>query len=569
MIAKTVSAQRKSDKNILCQTGFQGSASLLWAVAVFSVFVNMLMFTGPVFMLQIYDRVLSSGSQETLLALFLIVTFLFAVMAVLDHLRKLILIRIGARFHQRTGATVLEISMSATPSNGTRIDKFQDDLRVIQRIFTSNTAAALFDLPWTPVFVFGIALFHPWLGLLAAAGVAVFVLLAVANNMCAARSIANACAGLSLSDKLTGYLKLDPRSATSDGIAANALARWSEFRNSYLENTVRACDIHSLFASLSSTLHLFFQAATLGLGAYLVLGQDLSPGAMIAASILLGRALAPVDRVVGQWLLLRHARQAWRDIDNLMSHSAQPRFQTETALRQGDLCVKDVTLVPPNAKKPALRQVAFTVAPGQALAVAGPCGSGKSALAKALVAEWPVARGNIKFSGIAVAHLGPGARAESLGYLPQIARLYPASIAENIARLSPMPDHASVTTAARTAGIDDLILSLPNGYDTKIRDVDAGLSTGQLRAIALARAIFGQPAFIVLDDPTAHMDASGRKSFLLLLDALRRNGCTIVVLTNDREAIGACDQVLALDQGHIVSHVLSAHQPLTLSARSA
>ncbi|WP_372893544.1 type I secretion system permease/ATPase [Rhodosalinus sp.] len=522
----------------------------LWFVGIFSFFVNLLMLAGPLYMLQIYDRVLSSRSVETLLALSLIVAFLYAMMGLLDYARGRIMARVGARMRARLDRRVFDavVRKSALLPDEHATTGLRD-LDAVQRLTAAPALMALFDIPWTPFFLVGIALFHPWLGYLAVAGGTILICFAVLNQIFSRRPNSEGNSAVFRSDIMAGQIRDEAETVQSLGMRHNAFDRWKRGRDQALEGTLASADISGSFTSATKSFRLFLQSAMLGVGAYLVLQGELTPGAMIAGSILLGRALAPVELAIGNWPLFQAARQGWDSLAKLLSEVPPESDPTPLPRPRARLDVQQLTMVPPGGTQAALRMVTFSVQPGQAVGVIGPSGAGKSTLARALTGVWRPTGGRIRLDGATLDRYPADVLGAYIGYLPQKVELFDGTIAENIARLSTEPDAARVVEAAKQADAHEMILQLPEAYDTQVRGAGARLSGGQIQRIGLARALYGDPVILVLDEPNSNLDNDGSVALNNAIRSLKEAGRAVLVMAHRPAAIRECDQLLILDNG--------------------
>lgn len=527
------------------------SRSLYWAVAVFSFFVNLLMLTGPLYMLNIYDRVLSSRSFETLLALSVLVAFLYAIMGILDFVRGRIMGRVGARFQADLDRRVFGAVLMATTLNRAPREAATGlrDLEAIQRIITSPALMALFDLPWVPLFFFGIFLFHPLMGILAVAGAGILLIVALLNQFTTRRPLQAANSASFASEQLGAHIRSESEMVHSLGMRSAAFDRWQIARGNALNTTIDAADASGRFTALTKSFRLFLQSAMLGLGAYLVLMNELSAGAMIAGSILLGRALAPIELLVGQWALFQRGREGWRNLSELLGQIPAEEPRTQLPKPKAHIVADQVTVVPPGEQMASLRMISFAVSPGKAVGVIGTTGAGKSSLARALTGVWKPAAGKIRLDGAALDQYDPDVLGEHIGYLPQRVQLFDGTIKENIARMSMAPDDAKVIAAAKTADAHEMILKLPEGYDTVVSATSGRLSGGQIQRIGLARALYGDPVIIVLDEPNSNLDNDGSIALNKAIKALKADGKAVFIMAHRPSAIQECDLLLVLENG--------------------
>ncbi|MGR3453812.1 type I secretion system permease/ATPase [Pseudooceanicola sp.] len=526
------------------------SRHLFWAAAIFSMFANLLMLTGPLYMLQVYDRVLSSRSVATLIALSTIVAFLFLVMGILDYTRARILARVGANFQSRLDRRVFD---AVVRRSAVRPDELAAtglrDLESIQRLLGSNALVALFDLPWTPIFLAGVSLFHPWLGILALSGGAVLVVLTMLNQMISRNPQLEASRNAVWSEMMSDQLRTESEMLQAMGMREAAFRRWQTARETTLTSQLRSNDLTGTFSSVTKTFRLFLQSAMLGLGAYLVLQGELSAGAMIAGSILLGRALAPIELAIGQWPLVQRASSGWRNLGRLLTEVPPESARTALPRPQARLDVIQATVIPPGESAAALRLISFSVQPGQAVGVIGPSGAGKSTLARTLTGAWRVAGGKVRLDGAALDQYDPTELGRYIGYLPQRVQLFDGTIAENIARLRPDRDDAKVIEAAKLADAHEMVLKLPDGYDTRVTAAGGRLSGGQIQRIGLARAMYDDPVILVLDEANSNLDNEGSQALNRAIRTLKSRGCSVLVMAHRPSAIQECDMLLMLDNG--------------------
>jgi PrtD family type I secretion system ABC transporter len=526
------------------------SRALYWAVGLFSLFANLLMLTGPMYMLQVYDRVLSSGSVETLVALSLLMVFLYVIMGLLDYVRGRIMLRVGMRFQQALEKRVFQAVMrkaAVLPDQGT--SSGLQDLVNVQRLITAPLVIALYDIPWTPIFFAAIFVFHPLLGAMAVGGAAALILITLANQLLSRRSQRDAGVLQHGAQTMADHMRREAETMRAMGMGDAGCLRWHRIQSRAMTREMEAANISGSFATLTKTLRLFLQSAMLGLGAWLVIGGQMTPGGMIAGSILLGRALAPVESILNQWPIAQQGLQSWHSLGALLGEvpAEQPRLALPKP--QAQLSVKSITVVPPGERVAALKSLSFTVGPGQAVGVIGPSGAGKSTLARALVGLWPVAGGHLRLDGAALDQFGAEVLGRHIGYLPQKVQLFEGSLAENIARLALVPDAEKVVAAARMAGAHDLILSLPQGYETPVRSEQTRLSGGQLQRIGLARALYDDPVLVVLDEPNANLDNDGSAALNAAIRKIKAQGQAVLVMAHRPAAIQECDMILMLEGG--------------------
>ena len=529
------------------------SKRLFVSVGLFSVFVNILMLTGPLFMLQVYDRVLTSRSEATLVTLIGIVAFLFLMMGVLDHARGRVLARAGARLQARLDSRVLRaiLARAIAPAERARPATGVRDLEAIQRFFAGSGPFAFFDAPWTPVFLCALFMFHWTLGALAVFSGVLLLLIAHLNQARTARLQQEVGEAHNRSTHFVEQMRASSETVQGLGMQDAVIARSGALRDELLDRALAASDRSGFFGVTSKTLRLFLQSMMLGLGAWLAIHGQVSFGVMIAASILLGRALAPIDQAVAQWPQLQRVLAARRSLAELLRQT--PPEQARTALPQPHAIMEaqGLTVAAPGATVPAVRGATFRLEPGQAAGIAGPSASGKSTLARALAGVWRPAGGSVRLDGAALDQYGQ-TLGQHIGYLPQEVVLFEGTVAENIARMSPAARDEDVVDAARRTGAHEMILRLPGGYDFEVSAGGAALSGGQRQRIALARAFYGAPVVVVLDEPDSNLDADGTTALAHAIEQHKRHGGAAVIVAHRQSAFAQCDQVYVMEGGRLV-----------------
>jgi len=521
------------------------------SVAIFSVFVNLLMLTGPLFMLQIYDRVLSSRSEATLVALLVLVTGLFGMMGILEFIRGRVLARAGARFQSLLDSRVMVavLRRSVQPAERAKPNTAARDLEAVRQLLAGPAPFALFDMPWAPIFIAVIFLFHPVLGWISVFGAMILVVLTLMNQLRSREPSAESQRATSEAENLGEALRQNAEAVQGLGMRGVGLGRWLKLRQEALSRQVVASDRTAGYTSSSKALRFYLQSVMLAAGAWLVLQQQLSAGMMIAASIMLGRALAPVEQAIGQWGLAQRAARGWAALIELLEKTPPEIDKTALPAPKGFVDVQGVTVVTPGDNHPVLRAINFKVQPGTALGVIGPSGAGKTTLAKVLVGIWRPAAGKVRIDGAAVDQWPEDTLGAHMGYLPQEIGLMSGSVAENIARMAEDRDDAEVVAAAQRAGAHDILLALPHGYDTQIGAGGQRLSGGQRQRVALARALYSDPPVLVLDEPNANLDAPGEQALVDAIREAKSRGKTVIIMAHRPSAIAACDLLLMIDKG--------------------
>ena len=529
------------------------SRRLFASVGFFSIFVNLLMLTGPIFMLQVYDRVLSSRSEATLITLVAITAFLFLMMGILDHARGRLLARAGARLQAKLDARVLRAILTraissaerARPATGLR------DLAAIQRFASGNGPFAFFDAPWTPVFLCVLFMFHWMLGVLAVFSGCLLLLLALLNQARTGRLQREVGEATARSAHFVEQMRSSSETVLGLGMQDAVISRSGALRDELLARTIAASDRSGFFGVTTRTLRLFLQSMMLGLGAWLAIQGQVTFGVIIAASILLGRALAPIDQAVGQWPLLQRVLVARRSLAALLEGTPPERPRTDLPMPRAILEAQGLIVAAPGARIPAVRGAAFRLEPGQAAGIAGPSASGKSTLARALAGVWPPVAGSVRLDGAELEQYG-GALGRHIGYLPQEIALFEGTVAENIARMSPDAKDEDIVAAAKRTGAHEMILKLPGGYDSQVSAGGAALSGGQRQRIALARAFYGSPVVVVMDEPDSNLDADGTMALAHAVQGHKKRGGAAVIVAHRHGAFAQCDVVYVMEAGRPV-----------------
>jgi ATP-binding cassette, subfamily C, bacterial len=525
----------------------------LLLIALFSVFVNLLMLTGPLFMLQVYDRVLASRSEPTLVALLILIVGLFAAMGLLEAVRGRIGTRIGATFQADLDARVFRAAMNAPQSVAKEAGTALYDLEAVRRFAGSPLAFAFFDLPFAPLFFGAIFILHPLLGWLAIGGGVLLVIIMLLNQVFSRKPTEVAGRTSAAATRISEQIRTQSDTVRGLGMSGAAIVRWRRDRDTALTSEIALSDRNGGFGSTTKILRLFLQSAMLALGAWLVIRNEVTGGAMIASSILMGRALAPVEQLVSGWANVARAAKGWSSLRVLLDTVPLPVPRISLQRPDGRLTITDLAIVPPGDTKPTLQRMTFSVEGGQALGVVGESASGKSSLARALVGLWRPAAGEVRLGGARLDQYDEDALANHVGYLPQDVVLFDGTIAQNIARLAETPDADAVIVAAKLAGAHDIILSLPKGYDTPIGSTGARLSGGQKQRIGLARALFGDPVLVVLDEPNSNLDAPGSEAINAAIRDLKSRGSVVVIMAHRPAAITECDLILMIKAGQNVA----------------
>jgi len=517
--------------------------------ALFSLAINALLLVPPLYMLQVFDRVLASRSGETLAVLSAAAVVALLVMALLDVLRARLLAMGGVALDRRLGPRVIDglLVHTARLSGATYLNGLRD-VNTLRGFLGGTGLMTLFDAPWLPFFLLVIFLFHPLLGAVALAGAVVMIMLAWLNEKLTREPLESAQVE---SRRAARFIDANVRNAevvTALGMLPAVTRRWARLNDTALLEQMRASRVGGTFSGSTKFARQFIQLAMLAAGAYLVVAQDVTAGVMIAATILLGRALAPVETLVAGWRNLVEARSAWRRLDQLLKATPRAEPHTELPVPKGKVEVEKVVFG--FKDKPIVRGVSFALQPGEALALIGPSASGKSTLARLIVGVWKPVAGVVRLDGADVATWPREGLGPHIGYLPQDVELFGGTVAENIARLGE-PEAAEVIRAAQRAHVHDLVVRLPKGYDTEIGESGQALSPGQRQRIALARALYGNPRLVVLDEPNANLDHEGEDALVRALAVLKADGVTVVIIAHRPSLLRGVDKMLVLREGAV------------------
>ncbi|CNG33639.1 ABC transporter [Yersinia intermedia] len=523
----------------------------LWGIGLFTAVINLLMLAPAIYMLQVYDRVLASANTMTLLMLTILVLGIFAFIGLLEWIRSAVVIRLGTRIDMQLNQRVFNAAFtSQLMGHKTPAAQALNDLTSLRQFATGNALFAFFDAPWFPFYLLVIFLLHPWLGALAAAGACMLIFLAWLNHWICKKPLKEASITTVQATQQANANLRNADAIQAMGMLKALRERWLRQHSQFLYQQNVASDKSSRVTALSKSSRQALQSTMLGLGALLVIEGAITAGVMIAGSILVGRVLGPIDQVIAVWKQWSHTRLAYQRLSDLLAQYPQPTTGMVLPPPQGKLSVKQLTVCKPGTHIPVLQSINFELQPGDVLGVLGPSGSGKSTLAKLLVASQSAFSGSVRLDSADLSQWDKNHLGTFIGYLPQDIQLFRGSIAENIARFGPV-DNEKVIAAAQLADVHDLILHLPQGYDSQLGDEGEGLSGGQRQRIALARAVYGVPRLIVLDEPNASLDKEGEKALLAGISQLKRQGSTIVMVTHKPELLSGSDYLLFLNNGQM------------------
>jgi len=522
------------------------------SVGFFSFFVNALMLVPSFYMLQVYGRVVTSGSIPTLVMLTLIMTILLGTMGSLEWVRSRIMVRLSTRLDVLLSRDLYRASFRKALDSGGMDASAQplNDLTGLRQFLTGNGLFAFFDTPWLPVYIGVMFLFHPWYGWFAIACAIVLLVLAVVNEKLTGKAIAEANRQNIAANLHTNKTLRNAEVIESMGMLETLMGRWGERQRQVLLLQSQASDKGGMVTSFSKTFRMLSQSLILGLGAYLAVEHEINPGLMIAGSILLGRALAPIDLMIGSWKGFISARSQYARLNDILDEQQAEPQRMSLPAPEGHVLVENLIVSAPGSKAPILKNVSFAVPAGSVVGVIGPSASGKSTLARALLGVWAPQHGVVRLDGADINNWDKRELGPYVGYLPQDIELFEGSISENIARFREV-DPEKVIQAAKTAGVHEMILQLQEGYDTVIGTAGVNLSGGQRQRIGLARAIYGNPRLIILDEPNSNLDEVGERALALAIQQLKATGATVFIITHRTSILAQLDRLLVLSNGAI------------------
>ncbi len=534
------------------KTALKACKGSFLSVGFFSFFVNALMLVPSFYMLQVYGRVVTSGSIPTLVMLTLIMTILMGTMGSLEWVRSRIMVRLSTRLDVLLSRDVYRASFKKALDSGGMDASAQplNDLTGLRQFLTGNGLFAFFDTPWLPVYIGVMFLFHPWYGWFAIGCAIVLLMLAVVNEKLTGKAIADANKQNIAANLHTNKNLRNAEVIESMGMLETLMGRWGERQRQVLLLQSQASDKGGMVTSFSKTFRMLSQSLILGIGAYLAVKQEITPGLMIAGSILLGRALAPIDLMIGSWKGFISARSQYARLNEILDEQQAEPQRMSLPAPEGRVLVENLIVSAPGSKTPILKNISFAVPAGSIVGVIGPSASGKSTLARALLGVWAPQHGVVRLDGADINNWDKRELGPYVGYLPQDIELFEGSISENIARFREVePD--KVIQAAKAAGVHEMILQLPEGYDTVIGSDGVNLSGGQRQRVGLARAIYGSPRLIILDEPNSNLDDVGERALAMAIQQLKASGATVFIITHRTSILAQLDRLLVMSNGAI------------------
>ena len=529
--------------------GLRAIRPVLVTVFVFAFFTNLLLFAGPLYMLQVYDRVLSSRNEATLLGITGIAAFALAVYAVLEMLRSRLLVRGGMIFDRKVAGPVFEIVHRAAllkPRAGH--ETVLRDVDVLREFLTGGAILALCDLPWASLFLIACFILHPWFGWMALLGGGTLLGLTLLTDLTTRRPLDVASQAAREAGEQARATMRGGEVLRAMGMLGALRSRWRRRHDEAIRLQARASDRAGLITAATKFTRMFLQTMVLGVGAYLAIHGEISAGSMIAASIIMGRTLAPIEAVVGHWKSFTAARRSYARLADIVGRIGLEPQRVMLPRPRGLIETENLVVAAPGSPTAILHDVSVRLEPGSVVGIIGPSAAGKSTLVRAITGVWPITSGAVRIDGADLRHWDPQALGRHLGYLPQDVELFDGTVAQNIARFDTQDDAAIVAVAQR-AGCHDLIQALPDGYNTRIGSGGHGLSGGQRQRIALARAMYGDPSLVVLDEPNASLDQAGEAALMRAVADLRERGTTVVIVTHKVSLLAGADQILMLEGG--------------------
>jgi ATP-binding cassette subfamily C exporter for protease/lipase len=552
------STSRSTDKNPL-RVAIKSLRTAFLGVGLFSFAINVLMLAGPLFMLQVYDRVLTGRSVPTLVAFFALVVGLYLFLGLFDFVRTRVMSRSGYWLDLQLGGPTFRTFVCQGIAGKADTGRPIQDLGIVRSFLGSSGLMGMFDMPWMPFYLAFVFVMHSYLGLLALGGAVLVTILALANEFVAKPHLGRASVVEAMESRFVEQSHRNAEVIVAMGMLGNIGHRWQNMHGEGAERAQAGGEASEIFAATSKAVRLLLQSAILALGAWLAIRQEISPGMIVAASIIAGRALAPVDQVIGQWSAITRARLAYKRLLGHLDNAEAATLPLQLPEPAGRLQIRGLTKLAPGphtdtsgGRRVILNQIAFSLEPGDGLGVIGPSASGKSTLARLLVGAWTPDAGTVRLDAASLEHWDNERLGRHIGYLPQAVELIAGTIQQNIARFDPHADDGDIVRAAQIAGVHEMILRLPDGYSTLIGYGTTPLSGGQIQRIGLARALFRMPKLVVLDEPNSNLDADGDAALTAAIEQMRAAGSVVIVMAHRPSAIAAVNKIMMLQNGNAV-----------------
>lgn len=562
--------KQKNTKLDILDEALTRCKSVMWYMFAFSFTANILMLAMPIYSLQVLDRVLTSGSQETLFLLTIIITFMFLILAAITAIRSFAMIRVGEWLDDQLAPKLMNLTLETAAQRGGMVSGAQNqrDLSVIKNFITGQPLATMMDVPWTPVFLIVIFIIHPVQGLIGVAGCAILIGLAILNESIVSKTLESANEN---SVRSLGSAEVATRNAEvveAMGMSKSVVTTWHKKNMEASALQMLASNRSNVIMSVTKFFRLFIQIVVLGAGAYLALHNLITPGAIIACSILIGRLLGPFEAAIATWKSWTDAKKSYARLKSSIEKAPMRMEGMLMPEPKGVLLVERLVFAPHGSNKPTLKGITFGVAAGDVLGIIGSSAAGKTTLAKLLVGVWKPVSGNVRLDGADVYNWNREQFGKYVGYLPQDVELFDGTVRDNIARLQPNIPDEFIVEAAKLAGAHEMILRLSEGYETQIGLGGTSLSAGQRQRVALARAFFGTPRLIILDEPNANLDSAGEAALVVAINNAKKKGITTVIISHRPSILNAVDKILVLNDGQVEDFGTAAEIAAKFAARN-
>ena len=519
------------------------------AIGVYSFFLNILMLSSTIYMLAVYDVVMPSKSLDTLLVVTLVILIFFVGMALLEYVRSKIMLHVSNKLDALLNRKIFDATFELAIRNPGKANAApMRDFNTVKQFLTGSAVFAVFDAPWFPIYIAIMFVFDPVYGFYGLGATVIIIILTILNSKATKKGLEHSNNMYQKSIEHFSNTVRNVEVVEAMGMKRALFKKWMEKHFEYIETHTQASSVASMYNNASKTFRMMASSLMYGVGALLAISGHISPGMIIAGAVLLGRALAPISQLVASWKTFSNARISYKRLNDLLLEFDEIEERISLPTPEGKIEFQNIVVVPPLAQKPVLKNISFTINPGESVGVIGPSAAGKSTLAKAAVGVWPVVNGSVRIDGADIKHYNRDELGEHIGYLPQDIELFEGTIAENISRFR-SEDPQKIIEAAKLSGTHDLILSLPNGYETKVGPGGASLSGGQKQRIGLARAVYGMPKILVLDEPNSNLDDAGEYALMMALRILKQRGTTLLFITHRKNLLALADKIAVVKDG--------------------
>ncbi len=519
------------------------------AIGVYSFFLNVLMLSSTIYMLAVYDVVMPSKSLDTLLVVTLVILIFFVGMALLEYVRSKIMLHVSNKLDAMLNRKIFDATFELAIRNPGKANAApMRDFNTVKQFLTGSAVFAIFDAPWFPIYLSIMFIFDPIYGFYGLGATIIIILLTIMNGKATKKGLEHSNNMYQKSVEHFSNTVRNVEVVEAMGMKRALFKKWMEKHFEFIETHTQASSTASMYNNASKTFRMMASSLMYGVGALLAINGHISPGMIIAGAVLLGRALAPISQLVASWKTFSNAKISYKRLNDLLLEFDEMEERISLPTPEGKIEFQNIVVVPPLAQKPVIRNVSFTINPGESVGVIGPSAAGKSTLAKAAVGVWPVVNGSVRIDGADIKHYNRDELGEHIGYLPQDIELFEGTIAENIARFR-SEDPQKIIEAAKLSGTHDLILNLPNGYETRVGPGGASLSGGQKQRIGLARAVYGMPKMIILDEPNSNLDDAGEYALMMALRILKQKGTTLLFITHRKNLLAIADKIAVVKDG--------------------